>query len=141
MTICADVNLALSPDALRLFLHILAASIWVGGQFVMLGVLEPARKIGPFAMVKLCKMLGWLSWPAFVVLVATGLWNLSTFDGMPKTTAWTVVLWVKVGLVAVAGLSAWMHGKITLKWESETLAVVGTVTSVLALVAGVMLAG
>ena len=107
----------------------------------MMGLVPTERKLGGDIERILLRAFSRLAWPAFVVLVATGLWNLSTFDGMPKTTAWTVVLWVKVGLVAVAGLSAWLHGKITLKWESETLAVVGTVTSVLALVAGVMLAG
>ena len=68
-----DVTVALNADVVRLFLHVLAASIWVGGQFVMLGVLEPARKIGSLAMYRLCKMLAWLSWPALAVLVVTGI--------------------------------------------------------------------
>ncbi|MEI7860034.1 MAG: hypothetical protein WCI26_09425 [Acidimicrobiales bacterium] len=136
-----DVTVALNADVVRLFLHMLAASIWVGGQFVMLGVLEPARKIGSLAMYRLCKMLAWLSWPALAVLVVTGIWNIMMFNGEPKSTAWTVVLWAKVGLVILAGLSAWLHGKIAVKWETETLAAVGTVSSVLALIFGVMLAG
>ena len=33
-------------DAFRLFLHVLAASIWVGGQFVLLGLLPTVRRFG-----------------------------------------------------------------------------------------------
>jgi len=36
-------------DTLRLSLHVLAASVWVGGQIVMLGLVGPSRGFGPDA--------------------------------------------------------------------------------------------
>jgi len=33
--------------AFRLFLHILAASVWVGGQIVMAGILPTTRRLEP----------------------------------------------------------------------------------------------
>ena len=41
-------TLTLTPglDTLRLFLHVTAAAVWVGGQFVMLGLLPTARQLG-----------------------------------------------------------------------------------------------
>lgn len=38
---------ATSLEGIRLTLHVLAASIWVGGQFVMAGLVPTARKAGP----------------------------------------------------------------------------------------------
>lgn len=126
------MNLASTPDAIRLFLHILAASIWVGGQFVMLGVIDTAKGIHHIAMVKLCKALGWLSWPALVVLIVTGIWNVDTFRGTTWTMGWKIVLVVKIVMVVIAGLTAFLHGKITAKIETEWLAGIGAVASVLA---------
>ena len=36
-------------DTFRLFLHVLAASVWVGGQIVLAGIVPTIRKIGPDA--------------------------------------------------------------------------------------------
>ena len=36
--------LASGLDTLRLTLHVLSASIWVGGQIVMVGLVGPARR-------------------------------------------------------------------------------------------------
>ena len=38
--------LAPALDTVRLTLHVLAASVWVGGQIVMTGLVGPARAMG-----------------------------------------------------------------------------------------------
>ena len=38
--------LGLNLDVVRLFLHILAAPVWVGGQLTLAGLLPALRRIG-----------------------------------------------------------------------------------------------
>ena len=63
-------------DAFRLFLHVLAASIWVGGQFALAGLLPTVRGFGDDAPRQAGRAFNRLAWPAYGVLVVTGLWNL-----------------------------------------------------------------
>jgi putative copper export protein len=133
--------LAPGLDTLRLTLHVLAASIWVGGQFVMMGLVGPARRLGPDAAKTLARAFARLAWPAYAVLVVTGFWNISTFQWDDQTTAWKAVLIVKIVVVAAAGVGSLLHSRAT---SRPALAVWGSVAglaSVAALVMGVLLAG
>jgi putative copper export protein len=132
--------LADTVDAIRLSLHVLAATVWVGGQIVVAGLLPTVRSLGGDASKRVARAFGRIQWPAYAVLLVTGIWNVTaTRNGQP--TAWDTVLGVKIGVVVVAGLAAYLHqrSKSTL-W----LALWGAVTafaSVGALVLGVLLAG
>ena len=70
--------LAPGLDTLRLTLHVLAASIWVGGQIALADLVGPSRAFGPEAPRVLARAFARLAWPAFAVLVLTGFWNVST---------------------------------------------------------------
>src|SRR5271165_1419481 len=72
-------------DTLRLTLHVLAASIWVGGQIVMAGLVGPSRRLGVEAPKELARAFSRLAWPAFAVLVLTGFWNISTVTWSDQT--------------------------------------------------------
>jgi putative copper export protein len=133
--------LASGLDTLRLTLHVLAASVWVGGQLVMAGLVGPSRRLGPDAALVLARAFARLAWPAYAVLVLTGFWNISTFTWSDQTTAWKTVLVVKIVVVALAGLGALLHQRASSKAQ---LALWGSVTglaSVAALVMGILLAG
>ncbi len=133
--------LAPGLEALRLTLHVLAASVWVGGQIVMMGLVGPSRRLGPEAPTVLAGAFARLAWPAYAVLVVTGLWNVSTFHWADQSTAWKTVLIVKIVIVAVAGLGALLHSRAT---SREATAVWGSragTASVAALVLGMLLAG
>jgi uncharacterized membrane protein len=136
-------SLTLAPglEALRLTLHVLAATIWVGGQFVMLGLLPTARSMGGDATRKLAAAFGRLSWPAFAVLVLTGFWNVAAVSGQTASSAWSAVMGVKYVLVLLAGLGAWLHQRSTSKRGIAIWGAVGGLASVAALIAGVLLAG
>jgi putative copper export protein len=41
--------LATAATTIRLTLHVLAATVWVGGQFVVAGLLPTVRSLGPEA--------------------------------------------------------------------------------------------
>ena len=133
--------LASGLDTLRLTLHVLAATVWVGGQIVMAGLVGPSRRFGPEAPKDLALAFARLAWPAYAVLVITGFWNISTFTWSDQTAAWKAVLMAKIVVVALAGLGAFLHQRATSKAQ---LALWGSVTgtaSIAALVMGILLAG
>lgn len=66
----------ISLDDLRMFLHVLAASVWVGGQIVLVGLLPTVRTLGPEAPRLVARSYNRIAWPAFGLIVFTGMWNL-----------------------------------------------------------------
>jgi putative copper export protein len=133
--------LASGLDTLRLTLHVLAATVWVGGQIVMAGLVEPSRRLGAEAPKELARAFARLAWPAYAVLVLTGFWNLSTFTWSDQTTAWKTVLVVKIVVVALAGLGAALHQRATSKAQLALWGSVAGTASIAALVMGILLAG
>ena len=133
--------LAPGLDAFRLTLHVLAASIWVGGQFVMMGLVGPARGYGAEVPAALARAFARLAWPANAVLVITGFWNLSTFHWADQTGAWKAVLIAKIVVVAGAGVGSLLHARATSRSAVALWGSVAGLTSVAALVMGVLLAG
>lgn len=127
-------------DTVRLFLHLLAATIWVGGQLVLAALVPTLRAIGHDAPKAAARRFNQVAWPAFGVLIVTGIWNIAAehdkMHGRYRTT-----LIVKLLVVAVSGVSAALH----IRARGRTaLAVFGALTGVSALAAlflGVVLAG
>ncbi len=121
----------ISPDleTVRLFLHLLAATIWVGGQLT-LAVLVPAlRRRFPEAPRAAAQAFNRVAWPAFAVLVATGIWNVAAEDE-DASDRYRRTLVLKVVLVAVSGLTAWLHARSR---SRRAVAVFGALTGVSAL--------
>jgi putative copper export protein len=133
--------LASGVDTVRLTLHVLAASVWVGGQLVMMGLVGPARDLGGDAPKVLARAFARLAWPAYAVLVVTGFWNISTFTWSQQSTAWKTVLIVKIVVVALAGLGAFLHQRATSKAQLALWGSVAGTASVAALAMGILLAG
>ena len=144
MTFLHAVNqpqLASSLTILRLTLHVLAATVWVGGQFVLLGLLPTLRQLGADAPRRAAVAFGRLSWPAYWLLVVTGVWNYLAIDYRHATSSWNAAFGVKMLCVAVAGIGAYLHTKSTDPKRRGMFAGIGTLGSILALVLGVALAG
>jgi putative copper export protein len=141
MIIASSNGLAPALDTVRLTLHVLAAAVWVGGQIVMMGLVGPARSLGGDATKVLARAFARMAWPAFVVLVATGFWNLSTFTWSQQSSAWQAVLIAKILVVAVAGIATGLHQRATTKGQLALWGSVGGTASVAALVMGILLAG
>lgn len=101
----------LSPtmQTLRLFLHILAASVWVGGQIVLAGLVPSLRRSFPDATKIAAQAFARVAWPAFAIVVVTGLWNLMEIDVTNTTTSYQVTLFVKIALAMVSGAAAAVH--------------------------------
>jgi putative copper export protein len=133
--------LSVTTDQIRLFLHLVAATVWVGGQLTLAGLLPTLRGLGPDAPRAVARQFNRIAWPAFGVLVLTGLWNLAEADLGDRTTEYQVTLFVKLVVVAVSGVSAALHLRATSK---VGLAVGGALSAVSALAAvflGLQLAG
>lgn len=101
----------LSPtmQTLRLFLHVLAASVWVGGQVVLAGLVPSLRRSFPEATTVVAKGFARVAWPAFGVVVLTGLWNLAEIDVTNTTTSYQITLFVKIALAMLSGAAAAVH--------------------------------
>lgn len=115
-------------DAFRLFLHVLAASIWVGGQFVLAGLLPTVRTFGPDAPRLAGIAFNRLAWPAYGVLVVTGLWNLFALPLDYLEHPW---IELKVLVVVLSGVGAAVHQFA--RGNKALLAVGGAMSSVFAL--------
>ena len=133
-------HLADTMSVIRLTLHVLAACVWVGGQFVVAGLLPTVRTLGADAPRAVARAFGRLSWPAFWVLVATGFWNYQA-AGAHTTSAWRVAFSVKMVVVVLAGLASFLHTRATTPARRGAFAGVAVLASTAALVLGVALSG
>ena len=93
----------------RLFLHILAASVWVGGQIALAGVVPTVRKVSPETTKAVARAFARVAWPAFAVVVLTGIWNRTEVDIADTGTTYQVTLFVKLLLVFASGTAAAIH--------------------------------
>jgi putative copper export protein len=129
-----------SWDTLRLFLHVTAATIWVGGQLTLAALVPALRGAGMNVPRVAARAFNRIAWPAFGVLVLTGIWNVIA-ERTHDHGSYRVTLIVKLVVVAVSGLTAWLHARATTR---RGLAVYGALTGLSALVAlflGILLAG
>ena len=101
--------LPVHADTIRLFLHVLGATIWVGGQITLAALVPTVRTLGEGATAKVARQFERLAWPAFALVVATGIWNLVEIDIADATTEYQVTVLVKLFVVALSGLGAAAH--------------------------------
>jgi putative copper export protein len=115
-------------DTIRLFLHVLAATVWVGGQLTLVALLPALRTAGADVPRTAANAFNRVAWPAFAVLVATGVWNVVAVGDAGASYRHT--LWLKYALVAASGLTAWLHA---VAHSRAGLAVFGALTGATAL--------
>ena len=132
--------LAVSWDTIRLFLHILAATVWVGGQITLAALVPALRRLGAEIPRAAARRFNQVAWPAFGGLILTGIWNVAAVRSK-VTGSYETTLIIKIAVVAVSGLAAALHARAR---SPAGLAVFGALTGVSALAAvflGVLLAG
>lgn len=130
-----------SVEAVRLSLHVLAAAVWVGGQFTLASMVPPARKISDDATGVLARGFARMAWPAYAVLVITGFWNIAATHPSKQSTAWQAVLWCKIAVVALAGGATLLHQRARSRGAIAAWGSVAGLSSTAALIMGVLLAG
>ena len=132
--------LSVRLDTIRLFIHVLAATVWVGGQLTLAGLVPGLRAIDPDAPRAVARRFNRIAWPAFAVLVVTGVWNIAEVHPT-WSSSYGHTLMLKIAVVAASGIGAWVHSTST---SRRSLAVWGAVSGLAALEAlflGILLAG
>ena len=132
--------LPVHASTIRLFLHVLAATVWVGGQLTLAGLVPGLRALSPDAPRAVARRFNRIAWPAYALLVATGIWNLLDTDA-PFDGKYGATLMVKLTVVALSGVSAFAH---SISKSKAGLAVWGALTALSALAAlflGIVLHG
>jgi putative copper export protein len=137
----AAVNLASASDTIRLSLHVLAASVWIGGQIVLAGLVPTVRGFGGDATKKVAQAFARINWPAFVVLIGTGIWNVAALHNGGSNSSWKMVLGIKMAFVLLAAVAVFAHTKLASAKLKGASAGLGLLASLVAMVLGVALAG
>lgn len=130
---------AIDLETIRLFLHVLAATVWVGGQITLAALVPALRAAGTDVPKAAANAFNRIAWPAFGVLVLTGIWNVIA-EG-DKGPAYEHTLMLKYTLVLASGVTAYVHSKAE---SRRTMAIFGALTGLTALATlfvGIMLAG
>ena len=134
--------LAVSWDTIRLFLHVLAAAIWVGGQLTLAVLVPVLRRFGAEAPGAAARRFNQVAWAAFGVLIVTGIWNIvAVRPQVSDSSSYRSTLIVKLAVVVVSGVTAALHIRAR---TARSRAILGALTGLSALAAlflGVLLAG
>jgi putative copper export protein len=133
--------LAVHVDTVRLFLHVLAAAIWVGGQLILAALVPVLRRSGPGVVTAAARRFNQVAWTAFAVLIITGIWNIAAVSDQMNHPGYRTTLIVKLIVVVISGVTAALHIRAQ---SARGRAVFGALTGISALAAlflGVLLAG
>ena len=131
--------LPISLDTIRLFVHVLAASVWVGGQLTLAGLVPGLRQISPEAPRVVARRFSRIAWPAFGIAVITGMWNLMEINVADTSSEYQVTLGVKLGIVALSGIGAALHAVSSSRAGLAVWGAVSGATALGALFFGVLL--
>lgn len=123
----------------RLFLHVLAATIWVGGQITLAAAVPALRLINADAPSAAARAYSRIAWPAFGVLVLTGIWNIAA-EGA-KSGSYGLTLGIKIGVVILSGVAASVHARATTSRNRAVFGAASGLFAILALLLGIVLAG
>jgi putative copper export protein len=135
-----SAQLASASDSIRLFLHVIGATIWVGGQLVFAS-LVPVLKKKDAALPKLvAHQFNKIAWPAYGLLLITGMWNMAS---LPKEVPsnYSAFLGIKMTVVIFSAVAAILHSRAK---SAKGMAMWGALSGLAAMSAtylGVLLAG
>jgi hypothetical protein len=125
-------------STIRVFVHVLAAAVWVGGQLVLGGLMSTVRELGNDAPQRIAKRFAMIAWPAYAVLLFTGLWNAYAIKigDYPTSSKWWFGF--KMTCFLITGFGAALHSLIKKKWAlaiGGALGALGAVGTLLGAVA------
>ena len=127
-------------DGLRIFLHVLGATVWVGGQLVLAALVPVLRKNGEDLPRKVAAAYNRIAWPAYFLLILSGMWNLSNLPA-DANAQYHAVLGVKFILVAISGIAAYVHTRAKSSVQIALWGALSGTSALAALFVGVLLAG
>jgi putative copper export protein len=125
-------------NVIRITLHVLAATIWVGGQIVLIALIPALHRKAPEAVAPAARAYAWVAWPAFALLILTGFWSMTASGLMLDPVSRTTIL-VKMVFVLLSGLGAGLHTFAKRPVFKGIWGTVGLVGALAALLLGVSL--
>lgn len=126
-------------DSVRVSLHVLAVSVWVGGQIVMAGLIPLLRGLGGEVPRLAARRFALVAWPAFAVAVFTGIWNLFEVNLGDLEASYHMTLGLKLVAVMVSGAAAAWHSLTSSLPVRAATAAVALLSALFALFTGVLL--
>ena len=127
-------------ESFRIFLHILAVAVWLGGQIVLAGLVPAIRTSAPEALPKVAQAFARVAWPAMIVIVFTGMWGLTSSSASDSDTKYMVTFAVKMVMVFIAIAATIVHSQGSSKAAKAIGGALGLLGSLLAAYAGILLA-
>lgn len=128
-------------ESLRIFLHVLGATIWVGGQLTLAALVPMLKSGGEDLPKRAARGFNRIAWPAYILLILTGLWNVSSEASESPDQTWWITLTLKVILVALSGVAAFLHARAKSRSGLAMWGALSGLTALGALYVGVLLAG
>ena len=126
-------------DTTRLFPPVLAATIWVGGQLTLAALVPVLRRVCTDIRLAAARRFNQVAWPAFGILVVTGVWNViavrSQITGSYETT-----LVVKLVVVLMSGVTAALHARARGPAGRDVFGALTGASALAALFLGILLA-
>jgi len=105
--------LPVTTASIRLFLHVLGATVWVGGQLALAFVVPVVRRhAGRETVIAVARRFQMVAWPAYGLLIVTGVWNLYAVHVGDQSSQYLGSLFFKLVLVGVSGACALGHTMI-----------------------------
>ena len=131
----------LSPDAdtLRLFLHVLGAALWVGGQLVLAPMVPALREVSPEAPKAAARRFGPVAGAGYLVLLFSGVWNTMEVDFDARSSAYGATFGLKMTLFLLSGVGAAVHMAAKKPAVKGAFAGVSALTGAGALFLGILL--
>lgn len=130
--------LSVHASTIRLFLHVLAATIWVGGQLTLGALVPTLRAAGADVPRRAAQQFGRVAWTAYVVLLGTGAWNVVA-ESDHVHGAYQTTLEVKIAVVLASGLAAFLHARARSRAGLAVFGALAALTALGALFVGVLL--
>ena len=127
-------------ESFRIFLHVLAVAVWVGGQIVLAGLVPAIRTSAPEVLPKVAQAFARVAWPAMIVIVFTGMWGLTSSSASDSDTEYMVTFVVKMVMVFIAIAATIVHSQGSSKAAKAIGGALGLLGSLLAAYAGILLA-
>jgi putative copper export protein len=126
-------------ETLRLFLHVLGATVWVGGQITLAALVPALRAAGKDVPKAAANAFNRVAWPAFGLLVLTGVWNVAAEGDQGASYQHTLML--KYALVVASGVTAFVHARATSRTAMAIFGALTGLTALATLFVGIMLTG
>ena len=105
-------NLDFNIDTIRIFLHLLGVTVWIGGQIVVGFLIPVVRKASGEITQRVARKFNQIAWPFLGLIVFTGIWGLGE-NYTEYTTSGKVGLYFKIILVTFSGIAAGLHVNTT----------------------------